>query len=528
MRYQQWILVMQTPPLPANEAARLLSLADHYILDTPSEPVFDAITTLAAKICDTPYAFIALIDSRRQWFKSTYGMNLQESGREESFCGHAILDKDLMEVPDATKDPRFHDSPFVEGDFNARFYAGQPIHSAEGQALGTLCVMDQKPRKLEREQTEAMEALAQLVETLLKTRRQEAKFAWLGSVLDSMSEEVTLFDMTSLRYVYANAIALQELDTDTDTLKKATPLDMMPELDRGGLETLLEPLRRGEKEVVISEQMRRRKGESLYPVEIRLQIIKTGVPVFASVVRDISERKATERAQRELISTVSHELRTPLGSIDGALSVITSGMAGPVPEPVAEMANLAQRNSQRLVKLVTEFLDLEKAELGRVSFKIKPLNLNELLNEAISANQGFAHKHGVDLELGEILSKAVLADPDRLHQVLTNLLSNAIKFSPEGETVKIEARQLDEESDSNRVRISVVDHGPGIPEEFRPYLFGKFSQAEGREAKSPGTGLGLALVKAYVEGMQGQVHFESQMQSGTTFHVDLPMADNTP
>ncbi|MYL23782.1 GAF domain-containing protein [Halomonas alkaliantarctica] len=517
---------MQKPPLPANEAARLASLADHYILDTPSEPVFDAITTLAAKICDTPYAFIALIDSRRQWFKSTYGMELKESSRDDSFCGHAILNKNLMEVPDASRDPRFHDNPFVVSDFHARFYAGKPIHSADGQALGTLCVMDREPRELEREQTDAMEALAQLVETLLNTRRQEAKFAWLGSVLDGMSEEVALFDMESLRYVYANASALEELDTDIDALKEATPLDMMPELDREGLEALLKPLRQGEKEVVISEQMRRRKGGVLYPVEIRLQIVKTAVPVFASVVRDISERKAIERAQRELISTVSHELRTPLGSIDGALSVITSGMAGPVPEPVAEMATLAQRNSQRLVRLVTEFLDLEKAELGRVDFNIKPLDLNEFLNEAISANQGFAHKHGVKLELGAIPPEAVLADADRLQQVLTNLLSNAIKFSPEGETVRVAAQRLDERhGDGDRVRISVIDRGPGIPEAFRPYLFEKFSQAQGNEAKRPGTGLGLALVKAYVEGMQGQVHFESQVQSGTTFHVDLPMEE---
>ncbi|CAM4165260.1 ATP-binding protein [Vreelandella rituensis] len=517
---------MQTPPLPANEAARLSSLADHYILDTPSEPVFDAITTLAAKICDTPYAFIALLDSRRQWFKSTFGMDFQESDREESFCGHTILSDGLMEVPDASRDPRFHDNPFVVSDFHARFYAGKPIHSADGETLGTLCVMDRKPRKLEPEQKESIDALAQLVETLLKTRRQEAKFAWLGSVLDAMSEEVALFDMESLRYVYANASALEELDTDLDTLKEATPLDMMPNLDRETLEALLQPLRRSEKEVVISEQMRRRKGGLLYPVEIRLQIIKTGVPVFASVVRDISERKAIERAQRELISTVSHELRTPLGSIDGALSVITSGMAGPVPEPVAEMATLAQRNSQRLVRLVTEFLDLEKAELGKVDFKIEPLNLAEFLNEVVSTTQGFAHKHGVGLTLGEVLPVSILADPDRLQQVLTNLLSNAIKFSSADETVTIEAHRLEErDDDSSWVRISITDRGPGIPEEFKPYLFEKFSQAQNSDKKWPGTGLGLALVKAYVEGMQGEVHFDSQEHVGTAFHVDLQMQE---
>ncbi|MGM0983541.1 MAG: GAF domain-containing sensor histidine kinase [Pseudomonadota bacterium] len=516
---------MQKPSLPANEASRLSSLADHYILDTPREPVFDAITTLAAKICDTPYAFIALIDSRRQWFKSTYGMDLQESGREESFCGHTILGESLMEVPDATQDPRFHDNPFVEGDFHGRFYAGKPLFSFDGHALGTLCVMDRKPRQLEPEQMEAIEALGQLVETLLSTHRQEAKFAWLGSVLDLMSEEVALFDMDTLHYVYANASAMEEMDLDMGALKDATPLDMMPELNRDSLEALLHPLRQGEKKVVISEQKRRRKQGLLYPAEIRFQVINTDVPVFASVVRDISERKAVESAQRELISTVSHELRAPLGSIDGALSVITSGMAGYVPEPVAEMATLAQRNSQRLVRLVTEFLDLEKAELGKVDFKLTPLDVAEVLNEAVSTNQGLAHKHGVSLALGEMPEAAVLADPDRLQQVLTNLLSNAIKFSSADATVRVEARCLEEQysdDDDDRIRISVIDCGPGIPEEFQPYLFEKFRQAEGRDVSRRGTGLGLALAKAYVEGMHGRIGFDSQRHKGTAFHIDLP------
>ncbi|SFR50553.1 PAS domain S-box-containing protein [Marinobacter daqiaonensis] len=516
---------MQKPPLPANEAARLSSLADHYILDTPSEPIFDNITTLAAKICKTPYAFIGLIDSRRQWFKSTYGADLEEADRDESFCSHAILGEGLMEVPDLSRDPRFHDNPFVEGDFQARFYAGKPIQSDDGRALGTLCVMDRSPRRLTSEQAEAINALTQLVETLLSTRRKEARFAWLGSVLDDMSEEVALFDMDSLRYVYANATALEELDIDLDTLTESTPVDVMPDLDRESLEALLLPLRRGEKEVVISEQMRRHKGGTLFPAEIRLQIIRTGVPVFAIVVRDISERKAIERAQRDLISTVSHELRTPLGSIDGALSVITSGMAGPVPEPIAEMTSLAQRNSQRLVRLVTEFLDLEKAELGKVDFRLKPLDLADVLNEAVSSNQGFAHKHRVGLKLGEVPRAVLIADPDRLQQVLTNLLSNAIKFSAAEDVVTIEAHRLDQDyNDNGQVRISVIDHGPGIPEAFRPYIFEKFSQAGGQEER-PGTGLGLALAKAYVEGMHGQVHFDSWPQAGTAFHVDLPLSE---
>lgn len=516
---------MIKPAFPENEASRLAALSDHYILDTPSEQVFDNISTLAAKICDTPYAFIALIDSHRQWFKSTYGMDVQESSRDESFCGHAILDEGLMEVPDASRDERFHDNPFVESDFHARFYAGKPIQSAEGLALGTLCVMDRKPRQLTPEQTEAINALAELVETLLKTRRREARFAWLGSVLDSMSEEVALFDMNSLNYVYANASALEELDLDAGALTDTSFPDMFPEFDRKSLEKLLLPLRQGETKVVITEQMRRRKGGAIYPVEIRFQITETPVPVFVSVVRDISERKAIERAQQELISTVSHEMRTPLSSIDGALSVITSGMAGEVPEPVNEMASLAQRNSQRLTKLVNALLDLEKAELGKTDFNLEPLDLATVLDEAVSANQGFATKHGISLRLDEVPPLKVLADPDRLQQVLSNLLSNAIKFSPTEEAVCIGATRLEASHDSSGlVRISISDQGSGIPEEFRPHLFEKFSQAQSGERKTQGSGLGLALVKAYVEGMHGQVHFDSQEQAGTTFHVDLPAA----
>ncbi len=105
-------------------------------------------------------------------------MDLQESNREESFCGHTILGKEIMEVSDASLDPRFHDNPYVEGDFHARFYAGKPIFSSDGFALGTLCVMDRKPRQLSTEQTEAINALTQLVETLISSRTSPRCLAW--------------------------------------------------------------------------------------------------------------------------------------------------------------------------------------------------------------------------------------------------------------------------------------------------------------------------------------------------------------
>jgi PAS domain S-box-containing protein len=263
-----------------------------------------------------------------------------------------------------------------------------------------------------------------------------------------------------------------------------------------------------------------RKDGTELPVEIGLSSIPTRDGMMAlSVIVDISERKRNERLKDEFVATVSHELRTPLTSIAGSLGLLVASAAGKLPDNVARLLMIAHKNSQRLVRLINDILDIEKIESGKVVFDLRPVGIRALVEQAIEVNRGFAEAYDVRLRLDpDAATGEVCVDADRLVQVITNLLSNAIKFSPAGEdvVVRIDNRE-------SVVRVSVRDHGRGIPDEFKPRMFEKFAQADASDARQKGgTGLGLSIVKQIVTRLGGEVGFADAYGGGTIFYVELP------
>jgi signal transduction histidine kinase len=237
---------------------------------------------------------------------------------------------------------------------------------------------------------------------------------------------------------------------------------------------------------------------------------------FESAQGELLEQRRMEKLKNDFISVISHEVRTPLTSIHGALNLLKSGLGGELNPQGVKLLDAAYRNSQRLVRLVNDLLDLQRIESGTMTFNLRPVELRSLLEQAIEACQA----HAGQLQTRLVLQRAptglrVRVDSDRMMQVMTNLLSNAAKFSPRGETVVVEAVRQD-----SAVRVQVTDRGPGVPTEFRGRIFQKFAQAS-PTAERGGSGLGLSITKAIVEHMSGHVGFESE-PGRTTFFFDLP------
>ena len=163
---------MKAAPLPQNEDERLAELLSYDVLDTEAEQLFDDLTALASQICETPIALISLIDPDRQWFKSRVGLDAEETSREIAFCSHAILQEEVFEISNATIDPRFHDNPLVTGAPDIRFYAGAPLITPSGHAIGTLCAIDRKPKTLTEAQKASLQTLSKSVVAHLELKRK--------------------------------------------------------------------------------------------------------------------------------------------------------------------------------------------------------------------------------------------------------------------------------------------------------------------------------------------------------------------
>lgn len=245
---------------------------------------------------------------------------------------------------------------------------------------------------------------------------------------------------------------------------------------------------------------------------------------FISQILDISEQREIDRMKSEFVSNVSHELRTPLTSIRGSLGLIAGAMNKDVPEGVMKLVNIAHKNSERLILLVNDILDVEKLRAEKLKFDLEETDVTTQAHQAVEALQGFADQFEVTLNLKAPEAPDVaMLDKDRFQQVLANLISNAAKFSPRGGTVDITVRYTD-----GSVRVLVADQGPGVPASFRASIFSPFSQADGSATREKGgTGLGLHITKQMVERMGGRIDFNSAEGFGSTFWVDFPIAHAT-
>ena len=263
-----------------------------------------------------------------------------------------------------------------------------------------------------------------------------------------------------------------------------------------------------------------RKNGDIFPLELTLNdVMFDHEKIYTGIFRDITDRKKVEKLKSEFISTVSHELRTPLTSIKGSLGLISGGAVGELNEAMKPLIDVAYNNTNRLLALINDILDLEKIESGKLQFMMSESDLVEIVKDSVISNQAYADQLNIKLVILESMDKAMVScDKGRITQVLTNLISNAVKVSNSGSAVELKLEPFEQS-----IRVSVIDEGDGIPDDFRSHIFQKFAQVDGSDTrKLPGTGLGLSICKLIVSEHGGEIDYVTELGQGSTFYFDMP------
>jgi len=358
---------------------------------------------------------------------------------------------------------------------------------------------------------EAFNRMAQqLAQTIDRIREERNR---MEAVLSSLRDAVVAVGPGG-EVLLANRSAEELLGVGPDALGR--PLREVVQL--AALAQLLEAAARGQEQ---SEELALPGGRV---VEVTCSPIRGNAqPAGAvAVVRDVTELRRSERLRRELVANVSHELRTPLTSIKGFVETLLAGALRDE-QNSRRFLEIIEAETNRLTKLVDDLLELSRLESKGVTFRLQPVDLGELCRALVARQQPRAERAGVELTCSAEPDAVVLADPDRVEQVLTNLVDNALKFTPEGGRIHVQVGRQGSE-----VWVSVADTGRGIPPDDLPHVFERFYRADrSRTRTSGGSGLGLAIAKHLVEMQGGRIWAESSPGHGSVFSFALPLLSAT-
>lgn len=371
-----------------------------------------------------------------------------------------------------------------------------------------------------RRKTEALQELNELLENRVAERTIELRMEMgrLEAILTNMAEGIVVTDSNN-RVILFNPAAQRILDIVPHRVLQQ-PIEQVCEAGSfcvlanyiSDLRSESSRFRGGEEEVEV-------KGKKL---KVHVNSVYDEVGGFAGVVmslRDITLEEEVDRMKTEFISTVSHELKTPLTSMKGSLQYIMNKGKW-LTDTERELLNICLRNTDRLIRLINDILDISKIEAGRVEFAMKPQSIGELVIYSIEEIKSFAMSRNISIIncIGDDIPH-IYGDHDRLVQVLTNLLSNSVKFSPAGQVVMVSAMKQ-----GNYVAVSVADHGKVIQWSDRDKLFKKFQQLETSSGGDRGgTGLGLAICKEIVERHHGRIYYEMGATGGNVFTFTVPV-----
>jgi PAS domain S-box-containing protein len=548
---------MPAASLPPNESQRLAALYGLRILDTGAEERFDRITRLAARLLNVPMASLSLIDKDRVINKSCYGLDIREFPRKGSFCEQTVFENKALVVPDAQADPRFADNPHVKGKPHVRFYAGEPLSAPDGNVVGVLCVIDQKPRVPSEEDMRALRDLAQLAQreitpepsdTTFKIQKQAAELLRLSEarfreVVDIPGKFIWETELNAkIRYV-SDRVG-EVLGRNLDELK-----------GRNFFENLLpEDAATASAKFLFAAQKNQRFSDLEFRCRTKddriVWLSARGAPMldldgkvvgYRGFCEDVTERKkiqeefiaakesaeSANRSKSEFLANMSHEIRTPMNAVVGMTGLLLGTDLN------VEQRNYAQtirQSADTLLTIISDILDFSKIESGKLELENHPFELALLAEESVDCVALQASEKGLELywHIAPELPAGYEGDITRLRQILANLLSNAVRFTSAGD-VSVHIDQAENDKGDPFVLFSVWDTGIGIPADKVGRLFQSFSQVDASTTrKFGGTGLGLAISRKLAELMGGKIWVESEEGKGSGFHVAVPLKEAAP
>ncbi len=535
-------------------------LIDHTVplLDTPAEDVYDNFTVLASRLIKAPVSLVSIIDQvgNRQFFKSQFGLpapwnKARETPLSHSFCRLVVASNSRLCVTDARQDSLVKDNPVIDL-LGVEAYLGVPILAEDNSAIGSFCVIDNKPRDWTDADIDTLERLGQAVNDQIRLQTQArvldqlrldlaSKHDQLTNVVKTVPVAVVLLDrngkivMTNdecqnIFGVSQTEILRRQLDDDgwkAETIEgQPFPRDQHPfrcVLDEGCA------VRDVRYSILWPDQSRRYVSVNASPVADT----KYG-PAIVCAFKDISDELASTRRLQEaalhaeevsksksiFLANMSHEIRTPLNGVLGMAEVLQGLMT--TPEAQGMVATIRQ-SGETLLNVLNSILDMSKIEAGKVVLESVPICLSQILTEVEALHRLKAEEKAVELKflISSSSKSSRLGDPHRLTQILNNLISNAIKFTEQGSvTIKLSCKP------AKPVLIEVNDTGVGMSDAQAARAFNSFEQADFSTTRHyGGTGLGLSIVQQLVHLTGGTIHLNSELGRGTSVRVTLPLPE---
>jgi PAS domain S-box-containing protein len=517
------------------DPARLAALARTGLLDAPAGEVLDRITRLAARLLGAPIAVLSLVDDRRQRFTSHTGLPpaLAEAGEtplEASICRHVVAAGRPLAFPDLGADPLTAANPLVLA-YALRSYAGMPV-AADGQVVGTLCVVDTEPHAWDQAALETLGELAELASLELgrrapggdeRTRRllTDAE-GWFRSLVEQSIMGVYCYQDGRFRYV--NPHLAEIFGYSRDELQRPGALQRVVHPDDLALVTENIRARLAGEIPTVRYSLRgiRADGEILYLDVHGSRTDIDGRPALIGVSYDVTDRVRAERereaamqARDRFYAMASHELRTPVSTVMLYNDLLLSGMYEPLTAQQQEAVERSQTSARHLLDLINDLLDLSRMQAGRLETRREEIDAVALVEELTAELAPVAAEQGSTflLEVGRPVT--VIGDRLRIRQILLNLLSNAIKFG-EGRPIEVHCAS----DRAGGVVIRVADQGAGIHAGDLPRIWEDFVQLGGGD--ETGTGLGLPIARRLAELLGGSLDAESTPGAGSTFRFHLP------